>query len=121
MVPSRTPRKPANDADPVEQLRAEVAELRRELPAMIASAVATALRIGRAPPPESREELAGRERAMVVEALDAEGWNQKHAAKRLGIPLRTFYRRMLKFGLKQPGERAVKPPSRSGAKKRKRA
>ena len=40
-----------------------------------------------------------RERATILEALDATGWNRQAAAARLGIPRRTFYRRLEAYGI----------------------
>ena len=44
-----------------------------------------------------------RERATILEALDATGWNRQAAAARLGIPRRTFYRRLEAYGILMAG------------------
>ncbi len=48
------------------------------------------------------------ERAQILEALAATGWNRQGAAKRLGIPRRTFYRRLTEYGLKNVDEEVVR-------------
>ena len=50
---------------------------------------------GEAAPSSLEEE----ERRTILDALKASRWNKTEAAKRLGIPRRTFYRRLRKFGL----------------------
>jgi DNA-binding NtrC family response regulator len=47
-------------------------------------------------------ELEALERRRIQEALEATGWVQTRAAKRLGIPLRTFTARLKKLGLRTP-------------------
>jgi len=44
-------------------------------------------------------ELEALERARMVEALSAEGGNQTRAAARIGMPLRTFQKRVKRYGL----------------------
>ncbi len=39
------------------------------------------------------------ERARILEALEANGWNRSKAARALGIPRRTFYRRLKEYGI----------------------
>jgi serine/threonine-protein kinase PknK len=39
------------------------------------------------------------ERGRIVEALDKTGWNRARAAEVLGMPRRTFYRRLREYGL----------------------
>ena len=40
-----------------------------------------------------------RERLSILDALDACGWNRLRAAKSLGIPRRTFYRRLYEYSI----------------------
>ena len=49
-----------------------------------------------------RGQLAELERAAIVAALAAEGDNQTHAARRLGLSRRTLIYRMEKYGIKPP-------------------
>ncbi len=44
-------------------------------------------------------ERSERERRLILEALEATGWNRQAAAVRLGIPRRTFYRRLEAYGI----------------------
>ncbi len=53
-----------------------------------------------------RQQLAEIERTAIVEALDATGGNQTHAAQRLGVSRRTLIYKMEKFGLKPPPKSA---------------
>jgi len=39
------------------------------------------------------------ERRRILEALEAAGWNRSRACERLGMPRRTFYRRLRAFGI----------------------
>ncbi|MFO0660087.1 MAG: sigma 54-interacting transcriptional regulator [Polyangiaceae bacterium] len=39
------------------------------------------------------------EKERILQALEANGWNRVQAAKTLGIPRRTFYRRLKEFGI----------------------
>jgi len=45
---------------------------------------------------QSREE---REKDEIIQALEANAWNRAQAAKALGIPRRTFYRRLKKYDI----------------------
>ncbi|MFP6685517.1 MAG: helix-turn-helix domain-containing protein, partial [Polyangiaceae bacterium] len=45
---------------------------------------------------QSREE---REKDEILQALEANAWNRAQAAKDLGIPRRTFYRRLKKYDI----------------------
>jgi len=59
-------------------------------------------------PPETRmvrEQIADVERAAIVAAMEASGWNQTHAAQRLGLSRRALIYKLEKHGLKAP------PPS----------
>jgi serine/threonine-protein kinase PknK len=56
------------------------------------------------PPPatsraESKTEHKAAERERILSALTASNWNRAQAAQRLGVPRRTFYRRLKEFGL----------------------
>jgi serine/threonine-protein kinase PknK len=54
----------------------------------------------RRPAPVATEsERHERERHAILEALEATGWNRQAAAVRLGIPRRTFYRRLEAYGI----------------------
>jgi transcriptional regulator with PAS, ATPase and Fis domain len=39
------------------------------------------------------------EKSRILDALSQAGWNKMQAAKRLGIPRRTFYRRLKEYGI----------------------
>jgi serine/threonine-protein kinase PknK len=49
--------------------------------------------------PASREEFDEVERAQILEALKRTGWNRAEAARELGMPRRTFYRRLARYGI----------------------
>ncbi|MBS2021568.1 MAG: sigma 54-interacting transcriptional regulator [Deltaproteobacteria bacterium] len=55
-----------------------------------------------APGLSHREELDALERRRIVEALEKAGGNQSEAALALGIPRRTFLRRLQQYGLARP-------------------
>jgi two-component system response regulator AtoC len=62
------------------------------------------VRLG-APPPATqagpvRDRVADVERAAIVAALEEHGWNQTHAAQRLGLSRRALIYKMEKYGLK---------------------
>jgi transcriptional regulator of acetoin/glycerol metabolism len=40
-----------------------------------------------------------RERDTIIRALEEHGWNRAKAARQLGIPRRTFYRRLKEHGI----------------------
>ncbi len=50
----------------------------------------------------TEEDRHARDRRLIVEALEATGWNRQAAAARLGIPRRTFYRRLEAYGILSP-------------------
>jgi transcriptional regulator with GAF, ATPase, and Fis domain len=56
---------------------------------------------GSVPPPRagSRAEYKAAERERILSALTACNWNRVAAAKMLGVPRRTFYRRLKEFGI----------------------
>ena len=47
----------------------------------------------------SRAEYKDAERERILSALTASNWNRVQAAKLIGIPRRTFYRRLKEFGI----------------------
>jgi transcriptional regulator of acetoin/glycerol metabolism len=49
--------------------------------------------------PSSEAEFKGAERERILGALTASNWNRAQAAKMLGVPRRTFYRRLKEFGI----------------------
>lgn len=48
-------------------------------------------------------EFKNTERARILSALNAHGWNRAQAARSLGMPRRTFYRRLKQHGIELPG------------------
>jgi DNA-binding NtrC family response regulator/tetratricopeptide (TPR) repeat protein len=57
-------------------------------------------RVASVPPrAESRAEFKEAERQRIVSALTACNWNRVKAAEMVGVPRRTFYRRLKEFGL----------------------
>ncbi len=51
--------------------------------------------------PESAVEFTAVERAQILEALQKCNWNRSEAARLLGIPRRTFYRRLERHGIQE--------------------
>jgi serine/threonine-protein kinase PknK len=51
------------------------------------------------PPPSNLEEWKAHERRKILEALESAGWNRVRAAGKLGMPRRTFYRRLREYGI----------------------
>ena len=51
------------------------------------------------PVPSSRGERKAQEMAEILQALEACSWNKSKAARLLGIPRRTFYRRLTSHGI----------------------
>jgi DNA-binding NtrC family response regulator len=49
--------------------------------------------------PVSGAQRRGLERRRILEALEASGWNRSRACLRLGMPRRTFYRRLREYGV----------------------
>jgi serine/threonine-protein kinase PknK len=52
-----------------------------------------------ATPPSSEEEWKAQEKRKILEALEGAGWNRVRAAQNLGMPRRTFYRRLKEYGI----------------------
>ena len=52
-----------------------------------------------APIPASGVDRLAREKQRILEALETCGWNKSEAARHLGMPRRTFYRRLKTFGI----------------------
>jgi len=55
---------------------------------------------GSSTPPDSEAAFKARERARILEALERHGWNRARAARSLGMPRRTFYRRLSAYGIR---------------------
>jgi DNA-binding NtrC family response regulator len=51
---------------------------------------------------ESYRDFKDAERERIVAALNTHGWNRAQAARALGIPRRTFYRRLKEHGIELP-------------------
>ena len=47
----------------------------------------------------SEDEFKAAERERILAALTACNWNRVQAAKMIGVPRRTFYRRLKEFGI----------------------
>ncbi|MCC6750016.1 MAG: sigma 54-interacting transcriptional regulator [Deltaproteobacteria bacterium] len=52
-----------------------------------------------APAPSTSDERSDAERREILSALEAHNWNRSRAAEALGIPRRTFYRRLKDYGI----------------------
>jgi transcriptional regulator of acetoin/glycerol metabolism len=52
-----------------------------------------------APTPSDLRGFKQRERQRILDALERHGWNRVKAATALGMPRRTFYRRLSEFGI----------------------
>ena len=50
-------------------------------------------------PPSNEEEWKAQEKRKILEALEGASWNRVRAAKVLGMPRRTFYRRLKEYGI----------------------
>jgi DNA-binding NtrC family response regulator len=59
----------------------------------------------RLPPTSSRRMDADAERAAILDALERTVWNQSAAAKLLGMPRRTFVKRLAQYDLPRPRKR----------------
>jgi serine/threonine-protein kinase PknK len=75
-----------------EALEEEDFTLAAPLPAASATSAARDL-------PPSDEDRRGREKRRMLEALESCGWNKSRAAEVLGMPRRTFYRRLAAYGI----------------------
>jgi len=51
------------------------------------------------PPPENLEEHRDQERARILASLEKHSWNRVQAAASLGMPRRTFYRRLREYDI----------------------
>ena len=74
----------------------------RHLPASLTAAT-PAPAGGDGPPPASLgNELADLERERILDALEQCGGNQTRAAELLGMPRRTFVKRLTAYGVQRP-------------------
>jgi transcriptional regulator of acetoin/glycerol metabolism len=48
---------------------------------------------------ENKADMRALERERILGALASANWNRVQAAKLIGLPRRTFYRRLKEFGL----------------------
>jgi two-component system, NtrC family, response regulator AtoC len=53
------------------------------------------------PGPSMEDQLRDIERGRMLAALEATGWNQTHAAQQIGMPLRTFQKKLKRYGLRR--------------------
>lgn len=60
-----------------------------------------ALEGGHLAPAASIDDHRAQERAAILAALNATGWNRAEVSRRLGIPSKTLWRRMREYGLQQ--------------------
>ena len=92
----RAARSPAEDLElPAPRRRHQRAAERRRGRARAPPASAA----GRPPRAGSQAEFKAAERERILSALTACNWNRVAAAKMLGVPRRTFYRRLKEFGI----------------------
>lgn len=82
--------------------RVRALEQERLAPPSVAASTAPARPTGL---PATLEERRQREHTDLLETLNATGWNRLEAAKRLGMPRRTFYRRMREYGIQDGDSR----------------
>ncbi len=70
-------------------------------PGRVSNAESSAIRVVAEPGPlaQTKEEFKDTERERILNALSSSNWNRVHAAKVLGIPRRTFYRRLKEYGI----------------------
>jgi transcriptional regulator of acetoin/glycerol metabolism len=52
-----------------------------------------------APPGRPAADRRERERQRILDALEGCGWNRSRAAEALGMPRRTFYRRLAEYDI----------------------
>jgi DNA-binding NtrC family response regulator len=82
-----------------------------ERAALLADGEITAAHLAIDPPPPApagdtlSSELATLERERILDALDQHGGNQTRAAASLGMPLRTFVKRLGQYGVARPRKR----------------
>ncbi len=81
---------PAPEAPPQPDVRGIVASAMPPTPEAIDPAEV---------PVKSRAEYQDAEKVRILAALEDHGWNRARAAKALGIPRRTFYRRLQQYGI----------------------
>ena len=77
--------------------RAEIDAHDLELPAERVAASAPVVEA--TPKPSTLDQRREQERARIVEALESCNWNRARAAQIIGMPRRTFYRRLTEFGI----------------------
>lgn len=53
----------------------------------------------REPAPANVDAFKDKERGRILQALETAGWNRARAAEALGMPRRTFYRRLQEYGI----------------------
>jgi transcriptional regulator of acetoin/glycerol metabolism len=68
--------------------------------------------------PATVDERRAREKAEILAALDATGWNRLEAARELGMPRRTFYRRIMEYGIQEGDSRTGVTKREAGRRKR---
>jgi DNA-binding NtrC family response regulator len=56
-----------------------------------------------AAPLSLKEQLRSFEALLLVDALERCGWNKAHAARRLGMPLRTLFHKIASYGISDDG------------------
>ena len=66
---------------------------------LLAAAVTTPQQASVSAPVSSAIDHEQRDKAQIIAALEKTGWNRAQAAKDLGIPRRTFYRRLKRYGI----------------------
>jgi transcriptional regulator of acetoin/glycerol metabolism len=49
--------------------------------------------------PRAVDDRRSAERQRILDALERHGWNRSRAAEELGMPRRTFYRRMAEYDI----------------------
>jgi transcriptional regulator with GAF, ATPase, and Fis domain len=82
----------------------EITSMDLQLPAPLRAAhkgpsPVTEVRASREPLARSPEEFKDEEKRHILQALTACSWNRVQAAKQLGLPRRTFYRRLKEYGI----------------------
>lgn len=83
----------------IHELEARVRELELRERVPVAVGVGGAGAPPAAPPARSAAEHDRVERERMIEALNETGWNKLRAAELVGMPRRTFYRRMKEYGI----------------------